>query len=109
MVIRAAIRVAALLLPFCLSGWSPNALAYRPFVGTDAAVAAPGEMEIEIAPTYLREGSADSLVAPQVVVNIGLDERWQAVLERQAEHGLSEDNRRSDIVSAGAFLKAILG
>ena len=108
MVIRAAIRVAALLLPFCLSGWSPNALAYRPFVGTDAAVAAPGEMEIEIGPSYLREGSADSLIAPQVVVNVGLAERWEAVFEGQAEHGLSADNRRSSIVGAGAFLKGIL-
>ena len=108
MMIRAAIRAASLLLLLWLSGWSPYVFAYRPFVGTDAAVAAPGEMEIEIGPSYLREGSADSLIAPQVVVNIGLAERWEAVFEGQAEHGLSEDNRRSSIVGAGAFLKGIL-
>jgi len=108
MMIRAAIRAAALLLPLWLSGWSPEVFAYRPFVGTDAAVAAPGEMEIEIGPSYLREGSADLLIAPQIVVNVGLAERWEAVFEGEGEHGLSEDNRRSSIVDAGVFLKGIL-
>ena len=108
MVIRAASRVAALLLPLWLAGWSPAGFAYRPFVGTDAAVAAPGEMEIEIGPSYLREGSARALIAPEIVANIGLAERWEAVFEGQGEHGLSADNRHSSLVGAGAFLKGIL-
>jgi hypothetical protein len=106
--IRAALRVPALLLPLCVSGWSPGVFAYRPFVGTDAAVAAPREMEIEIGPSYLREGSAHSLIAPEVVANLGLAERWEAVFEGEAEHGLSADNRQSSFVGAGAFLKGIL-
>jgi len=108
MTIRAAIRVAALLLALWFSAWSPDVFAYRPFVGTDAAVAAPGEMEIEIGPSYLREGSASALIAPEIVANIGLAERWEAVFEGEGEHGLSADNRRSSLVGAGAFLKGIL-
>jgi hypothetical protein len=106
--IRAAGRVAALVVPLCVSGWSPDVFAYRPFVGTDAAVAAPGEMEIEIGPSYLREGSTCSVTAPAVVANLGLAERWEAVFEGEAEHGLSADNRRSSLVGAGAFLKGTL-
>src|SRR5262245_22718401 len=49
------------------------AQAYRPFDGTDAAVADPWEMEIELGPLgYLREGGARYLLAPAVVANIGV-------------------------------------
>jgi len=39
-----------------------------PFDGTDAAVAAPGELEVELQPTGLRhEGGTQTLVAPWTV------------------------------------------
>ncbi|HYV67283.1 MAG TPA: hypothetical protein VE964_13655, partial [Myxococcales bacterium] len=61
---------------------SPAAQAYRPFNGTDAAVADEGQMEIELGPAgYVREGSDDFLVAPSAIFNWGFAERWEIVLE----------------------------
>jgi hypothetical protein len=66
--------------------WSGPALAYRPFDGTDAAVAAPGEVEIEMQPAgRLREGTTTTLVAPATVLNFGLSEGWEAVFEGQGQ------------------------
>jgi hypothetical protein len=64
-------RNAALVLsPILAVAWSGDALAYRPFDGTDAAIAEPGQIEIELGPAqYLQEGSERTLVAPTVVFN----------------------------------------
>ena len=49
--------VSGSVIALCLIAWSGPAWAYRPFDGTDAAVAAPGEVEIELQPAgRLREG-----------------------------------------------------
>jgi hypothetical protein len=54
-----------------------SAFAYRPFDGTDAAVAAPGEVEIELQPAgRLREQGSTTLIAPATVLNYGLSEGW---------------------------------
>lgn len=67
-----ALSVAALTGP---------AAAYRPFDGTDAAVAAPGEVEIELQPTgRLRDQTGTALIAPATVFNYGFSEGWEAVL-----------------------------
>lgn len=52
----AALRKAALvlLLPFGLMWVSPPAFAYRPFDGTDVAVADPGDLEIEFQLVFKR-------------------------------------------------------
>jgi len=64
------------------AAWPLGASAYRPFNSTDAAVAAKGEMEIELGPLgYLVQGPDKSLVAPSVILNWGLADRWEAVLE----------------------------
>jgi hypothetical protein len=63
--VRAVEAVAALAAAAVLAGWSGAALAYRPFDGSDAAVAATGEIEIELGPVeYLREGAERTLFAP---------------------------------------------
>jgi hypothetical protein len=60
------------LVSDCMVGLCPG---YRPFDGTDAAVAAPGELEIELQPAgRLREGGTTTLVAPATVFNYGLSE-----------------------------------
>jgi hypothetical protein len=92
----------------CLTAWSGPAWAYRPFDGTDAAVAAPGELEIELQPAgRLREGENTTLVAPATVFNYGLSEGWEAVLEGQSQTPLSRSGPTS-LTAAGAFLKHIL-
>jgi hypothetical protein len=91
-----------------LIAWSAPALAYRPFDGTDAAVAAPGEVEIELQPAgRLREGGTTSLVAPATVFNFGLSDGWEAVLEGQGQTPLSPSGPTS-LTAAGAFLKHVL-
>ena len=91
-----------------LATWSTSARAYRPFDGTDAAVAAPGEVEIELQPAgSLREGDSTTLIAPATVFNYGLSEGWEAVLEGQGQTPLSPSGPTS-LRSAGAFLKHVL-
>jgi hypothetical protein len=88
--------------------WSGPALAYRPFDGTDAAVAAPGEVEIELQPAgRLREGTTTTLVAPATVFNFGLSDGWEAVFEGQGQTSLSPSGPTS-LTAAGAFLKHVL-
>ncbi|MDB5603224.1 MAG: hypothetical protein JWP25_124 [Bradyrhizobium sp.] len=91
-----------------LAAWSAPALAYRPFDGTDAAVAAPGELEIELQPAgRLRDSTGTALIAPATVFNYGLSEGWEAVLEGQGETPLSPSGPTS-LTAAGAFLKHVL-
>ena len=73
-------RAAASLILLGVAACSGPAFAYRPFDGTDAAVAAPGELEIEFQPAGLEhEEGTQTLIAPWTVVNIGLSEGWEAV------------------------------
>jgi hypothetical protein len=96
------------VLALGLIAWSGPALAYRPFDGTDAAVAAPGEMEIELQPAgRLHDEEGTSLIAPATVINYGLSEGWEAVLEGQGQIPLSPMGP-SSLTAAGAFLKHVI-
>ena len=78
------VRVAAFLLT--LMGIPDIAFAYRPFDGTDAAVAEPGEVEIEFQPAgVLSSNGQRTLVAPATVLNFGLVKNWEAVFEGRVE------------------------
>ena len=88
--------------------WSSPASAYRPFDGTDAAVAAPGEMEIELQPAGpRRDDGGTSLLAPVTVINYGFSENWEAVLEGTGQTPLSTGDP-PNLTDAGAFLKHVL-
>jgi len=100
--------VSGSVIALCLTAWSGPAQAYRPFDGTDAAVAAPGEVEIELQPAgRFRENGSTTLVAPATVFNYGLSEGWEAVLEGQGQTPLSPSGPPS-LTAAGAFLKHVL-
>src|SRR2546423_8458280 len=91
-----------------VAAWSAPASAYRPFDGTDAAVAAPGELEIELHPAgRLREQGTTTLVAPAAVFNYGLSEGWEAIVQGQGQTPLSPSGPTS-LTAAGAFLKHVL-
>jgi hypothetical protein len=91
-----------------LAVWPAPALAYRPFDGTDAAVAAPGEVEIELQPAgRLRDETGTSFIAPATVFNYGFSEGWEAVLQGQGQTPLSPSGPTS-LTAAGAFLKHVL-
>ena len=62
-----------------LLAWSVPASASRPFDGTDAAVAAKGELEIELQPAgrLARSGWDAGLIAPATVINYGFKRGWE--------------------------------
>lgn len=102
-------RHAAALLGLGLAVVATNpAQAYRPFDGTDAAVAGPGEFEAELGPVgYLRDGRDKDLVVPAGVLNLGLVPDWELVLQGRGESPLA---RRAPFTfgDTGVFLKGVL-
>ncbi len=101
---RGVAALAALLI--C---WCGAAQGYRPFDGTDAAVAETGEMEIELGPAeYFRAGSERTLFAPDVRFNYGFMPGWEAVLEGAIAHGLNPNTSGTSLVGNGASLKGVL-
>jgi hypothetical protein len=79
----------ALAVIFLLAMMGP-ALAYRPFDGTDAAVAEKGELEVELQPAGIRrDGDENVLIAPAFVLNFGFAKGWEAILQGQVETPLS--------------------
>ncbi|MBV9948389.1 MAG: hypothetical protein JOZ69_16175 [Myxococcales bacterium] len=91
--------------------WSTPAWAYRPFDGTDADVAQPGEFELELAPAqfYVQSG-ARYLLAPTAVLNLGFAPRWEAVVDFQDVLGLQEvpGQARVRLVDTDVLAKVLL-
>ena len=102
-----AVACPCLVFLSLLAGIVP-ASAYRPFDGTDAAVADKGTLEIEMQPAGLfKDASGTTLIAPATRFNYGFIENWEAVLEGQVETPLSPSGP-SSLKAAGAFLKGVL-
>jgi hypothetical protein len=100
--------VAALAVP-ALTFWCGEVEAYRPFDGTDAAVAETGEIEIELGPVeYLRGGAERALLAPDLRINYGFVAGWEAALESKLTHGLSAGVPGTSLVESQALLKGVL-
>jgi hypothetical protein len=77
----AAVAVVGICAIFCTA----PAFAYRPFDGTDAAVADVGEVEIELQPIgAMRAGSTTKPVSDSVL-NFGFADRWELVLQGTAQ------------------------
>src|SRR6266478_3301134 len=65
---------------------------YRPFIATDAAVADPKEMEIELGYFSLeRDRGKNTFIIPKVVFNYGLIRNLEVV----TEFGIEEHSRSS--------------
>src|SRR3954462_3714997 len=65
-----------------LVGAATPACAYRPFDGTDAAVADPGKMEVELQPAGgLHDESGTTLIAPATRLNFGVIDIRPGVLQ----------------------------
>jgi hypothetical protein len=100
--------VTGFVIALAMAATSIPALAYRPFDGTDAAVAAPGEVEIELQPAgAMHDNTGTKLIAPATVFNYGLSDGWEAVLEGRGETPLSPSGPTS-LTAAGAFLKHVV-
>ena len=98
---EAAVGVLSAVVLFAAS----PAFAYRPFDGTDAAVADLGEVEIEFQPAgAIRAGPTKPL--SEAIFNYGFAERWELVLQGTAQ--ALPEGTGPIIVSNGAFLKYVL-
>jgi hypothetical protein len=110
MSMSAPVRIGAspcLICACLLMGLAP-ASAYRPFDGTDAAVADKDHFEIELQPAgFLKDWSGKTLIAPAARFNYGMTETWEAVLEGRFESPLSPSGP-ANLTQAGAFLKGVL-
>jgi hypothetical protein len=101
--------VAALIAAALVVCSGDAARAYRPFDGTDAAVAETGEVEIELGPVeYLRNGADRTLLAPDLKVNYGFTRGWEASLEGEVAHGLTAGVPQTSLVESEALLKSVL-
>jgi hypothetical protein len=108
-VTRRAAVAAAILAGVAAADWSRPAAAYRPFDGTDAAVAEAGDAEVELGPAqYQRDGAARTLTAPALVLNYGFAPGWEAVLEGRAQHGFSGGVPHHSLVDNAFQLKHVL-
>ena len=83
-----------------------SALAYRPFVSTDAAVAEPGVIELEIGYAgFAHHHDADTFDAPTLTANIGVYPNWEVVAESGAAIGLTARDHRAQAEDTGVFVK----
>jgi hypothetical protein len=98
-----AVAAAALIC------WCGPAQAFRPFDGTDAAVADPGDVEVELGPAeYLREGSERVLFAPDLRLNFGFARDWETTIEGDLAHALAGDMTGTRLVGNIVSLKGVL-
>ena len=105
---RRPISITSRSLPIVLLLFFSEAVAwgYRPFIATDAAVAGPKEMEIELGYfTLERDRGKNTFIIPKVVLNYGLIQN----LELVGEFGIEEPPHASvRLEDAALSLKAVL-
>src|SRR5262245_32640541 len=87
-----------------------SAAAYRPFDSTDASVAAPGALELEIGPVgFYRQAARSFLSLPTLIINLNIWERVELVAQTRHLLLLSDTTEpRSRLDNTGFFLKAVL-
>jgi hypothetical protein len=106
---KAVRGIAAWATATALTFWCGEVEAYRPFDGTDAAVAETGEIEIELGPLeYLRAGAERTLLAPDLRINYGFIPDWEAALEGKLTHGLTAGVPGTSLVESQALFKGVL-
>src|SRR6516164_4622692 len=101
--------LVALVAGTAVVAGSTAAFAYRPFDGTDAAVADVHEVEIELQPAgTLRQDSQTTLIAPHVVYNYGFEKNWELVVEGLGQFPLTNSDDNPSLADVGVFLKHVL-
>jgi hypothetical protein len=95
---------------------APAALAYRPFDGTDADVAALGDFELELGPVHwYSQSDAHYLLAPATVLNLGYAPGWELVADFQNSIGIDMPPGQArdrlldtDILTKGVLVPGVL-
>ena len=104
-VARSGQFAAATIIGIAAIVWAAPAAAYRPFDGTDAAVADVGEVEIEFQPLgAAHAGSTKGLT--DAIFNYGFADRWELVLQTTPQ--VPPEGFGPLSVSNGAFLKYVV-
>jgi len=99
-------NVLILAVGTCVLAWSSSASAYRPFVSTDAAVADPKEIEIELGYFTLdRTKDEHTFIIPRTVVNYGLFKNWEGVAEFAIQR---RPDAELDVIDPALSLKGVL-
>jgi hypothetical protein len=103
---------ATMLLCAIVCAWARPACAYRPFDSTDASVARRGEIEIEFGPLgYLVEDDQRFVVFAATILNVGVIEDWEIVIEGRGFRGVDSTARLRRTTTLGdtaASLKGVL-
>jgi len=99
-------RFLTLALGASVLAWSSAAFGYRPFVSTDAAVADPKEIEIELGYfTLERTRDENTFIIPRAVLNYGLFKNWEGVVEFAIQRASEAE---LDIIDPAISLKGVL-
>jgi hypothetical protein len=99
-------RIAILaMVAVSAAGLATPAAAYRPFDGTDAAVADFGEVELELQPAGIVRTGTPATVS-DAVLNYGFADRWELVLQGTAQMLPAAAGPIS--VPDGAFVKYVV-
>lgn len=97
------------LLLLSVFGASSPAFGLRPFDGTDAAVAEPAELNMELGPLQsLSQGSEHALISPHLALSYGFARNWEMVWEGELVHPRSEEERKTSLVEHGVFFKHVI-
>jgi hypothetical protein len=88
--------------------WSPAAQAYRPFDGTDAAVAEKGIFELELGAVRIHQGSEREFAAPAFTANYGIAENTELVFDGRLNRLLGDtDQPRMSFGDAALSVKHV--
>ena len=89
--------------------WSNSTPALRPFDGTDASVADPGNVEVELGPVeYQREAAERVLFVPDLRLNYGFAPDWEATVEGDLTHALTAGIPATSLIGNITSLKTVL-
>jgi hypothetical protein len=101
------VRAVAVAFGFLLCAWPIDAIAYRPFDGTDADVAELHEFEIELGPVgYYGTTRANAFVSGGVL-NFGILPRVEVVLQGFDYVPLNSQSGANKFTETGLFVKAV--
>ncbi len=88
---------------------SRHAVAYRPFISTDAAVVDRDELEIELGLFSIsHEEGKDEITVPSLVLNYGILKNWEVVGEFGIQVYREGEDRNTELKEPALLLKGVL-
>jgi hypothetical protein len=93
-----------------LLAYSPRVLAYRPFDQTDAAVAEPAVVELEIGPAQVQWTQGRTELVPTFIFNVGVLPGWELVVDMAASARVAGPREPGEVaqLEAGVAIKGVI-